>query len=63
MTAGCCQWFDFERTADPGKLRALGQHSSKERVFGKVAVGWERLSHAIFLFLVFVPGDPFDSDT
>lgn len=49
--------------AGSGKLWALGQDSSKVQGFGKVVVGWESVLHAIFFFLVFVPGDPFDIDT
>lgn len=44
-------------------LWALGQHSSNVQGFGKVVVGWERMLHAVFFFLVFASGDPFDSDT
>lgn len=61
--AGCSRWFDFERMADSGWLWALGQHGSKEQGFGKVVTEWERVLHAVFFFLVFVPGDPFDVDT
>lgn len=49
--------------ADSGWLWALGQHGSKEQGFGKVVTEWERVLHAVFFFLVFVPGDPFDVDT
>lgn len=38
-------------------LWALGQRSSKVQGFGKVVVGWERMLHAIFFFLVFAPGE------
>lgn len=36
---------------------------SKVQGVEKVEFGWERVLHAIFFFPVFVPGDPFDSDT
>lgn len=63
VTVACSLWLDFERMAGSGKLWALGQDSSKVQGFGKVVVGWESVLYAIFFFLVFVPGDPFDIDT